>query len=81
MKSITVYSHETCPWCKKLKAHLDEKGVSYTDFDVMKDESKAKELEELTHQYAVPVSVIGDGEDQEIIIGFDPEKIDAVLGL
>lgn len=81
MKSVLLYSYETCPWCKKVKAHLAEKGVAYTNFDVMKDESKAQELEALTHQSAVPVLVIGEGADQEIIIGFDPEKIDTALGL
>ena len=76
-KQVTIYSTPTCPYCKQLKAYLDEKGVAYEDVDVAADQDRAREMVEKSGQMGVPVSDIGG----EIIIGFDKEKVDAALGL
>ena len=33
-KNITVYSKDYCPYCKRAKALLSQKGVSYTNIEV-----------------------------------------------
>lgn len=72
---MTVYSTPTCPFCKQLKAYLDEKKVSYTDIDVSSDQEKAQEMIQKSGQMGVPVLEAGD----EIIVGFDKKKVDALL--
>jgi NADH-dependent peroxiredoxin subunit F len=81
MKEVILYGYESCPYCKMTKAHLQEKGIEYTNFDVHEDDSKATELETLTGQTAVPVLVIRQDGDEQIVIGYDPQAIDEALKL
>ena len=73
----TIYSTPTCPFCKQLKAFLDENKVKYTDHDVSLDKKKAEEMIQKSGQMGVPVSDI----DGQIVIGFDKKKISELLGL
>lgn len=81
MKSVLIYSTPTCGFCRRTKEYLKGKEVEYTDVDVSVDSEKAQAMVDLTGQMGVPVIVIGEGDDQEIIIGFDQSKIDSALGL
>ena len=74
-KSITIYSTPTCPYCKRAKAYLEEKGYKFTDYDVSSDKEKAKEMIEKSGQMGVPVIYIGE----TLIIGFNQAKIDEAL--
>ncbi len=74
-KTITIFSTPTCPYCKRTKSYLEEKGLEYTDYDVSVDREKAKEMIEKSGLMGVPVVLI----DDEAIVGFNQGKIDAAL--
>jgi glutaredoxin len=59
------------------KEHFDEHGVHYQDIDVSKDINAAREMITKSGQRGVPVIMIGD----ELIVGFDQERIDSLLGI
>lgn len=74
---VKVYSTPDCPWCKKTKTYLNSKGVEYVDVNVEEDMEGRKELLALSKQQSIPVINI----DNNIVIGFDKEKIDEYLNL
>ena len=74
-KKVVIYSTPTCPYCKKAKEYLSQKGISYVDYDVAKDRDKAKEMIQKSGQMGVPVIVI----DDEIVVGFNQTKVDELL--
>ncbi|CEP78979.1 MAG: glutaredoxin domain-containing protein [Defluviitoga tunisiensis] len=74
---VIIYTTPTCPWCRKAKAYLNEKGVNFKEIDVSKDQKAAEELVRKTHQMGVPVIQIGN----EYVIGFDKKRIDKLLGI
>ena len=74
-KNVKIYSTPTCPWCRKAKEYLVEKGIQFTDFNVAEDRGKLQEMVQLTGQRGVPVIVI----DNDIIVGFNQAKIDQDL--
>ena len=77
MKSVKVYSTQSCPWCVRVKDFLKENDVSFTDVDVGSDQEAAKEMVEKSGQMGVPViDVEGD-----ITIGFDEAKLRELLNL
>ena len=76
-KNIIIYSTPTCPWCTRVKQFLQEKNVFFQDFDVSQNQDKAEEMVQKSGQMGVPVVDI----DGEIIVGFDKERIEEVLGL
>lgn len=74
---IKVFSSDDCRYCRDLKAYLNRKKVPYEVFDVAKSEDYARESREISGQYGIPVTVIGD----EVIVGFDTAKLDKALGM
>ncbi|MDP3792538.1 MAG: glutaredoxin family protein [bacterium] len=74
---IKIYSTPTCPWCKKVKAYLDEKGITYESVDVSSDDKAQKEMIDKSGQMGVPVIDI----DGQIVVGFDKEKINELLNI
>ena len=72
---VRVYSTPTCPYCKMAKTFLDGKGVAYDDLDVSADARARDEMMKRSGQMGVPVIEI----DGEMIIGFDKERIAAML--
>ena len=80
-KPITIYSTKTCGFCKAAKEFLNENSVEYTDIDVGADQEKAREMIEKSGQMGVPVIVVGEGADEEIIVGFDKERLATAAGV
>lgn len=76
-KTVTIYSTPTCHFCQMTKDFFAENNITYTNHDVSKDLEKRQEMFNITSQMGVPVTVIGD----DVIIGFDKEKISELLGI
>lgn len=74
---VIVFSTPTCPHCKSAKRYLSQKGVRYTEVDISRDPSAARDVVRLSGQQGVPVITI----DGRPIVGFDRQKIDRLLGL
>ena len=74
-KPVTIYSTTTWPWCFRAKEYLSSKGVTFQDYDVGHDREKAKEMIQKSGQKGVPVIMIGE----ELIVGFNKDKIDELL--
>jgi len=75
MTDITVYSTPTCPYCKMVKAFLNEKGVEFKDIDVSIDRDAVKTMVEKSGQMGVPQIEIND----KIIVGFNKEALEREL--
>ena len=74
MANVVVFTSNTCPYCTLAKNYLSEKGIPYTEKNVQTDKDARKELVTMGHM-GVPVLVV-DGQE---IVGFDKEKLDALL--
>ncbi len=72
---VTVYSTPSCPYCTMAKSYLGGKGVKFTEYDVSKDQEKAREMVMKSQQTGVPVLDING----RIIVGFDRQLIDDAL--
>jgi NADH-dependent peroxiredoxin subunit F len=76
MSTVTVYSTQNCPYCRMAKAFLDKQNVPYTAIDVGTDRAAAQKMIDLTGQRGVPVIVV----DDEVIVGFDSERLNELFG-
>lgn len=72
---VKIYSTPYCPYCVTLKQYLKDHGIEFTDVDVALDENERADMIKKTGQIGVPVVEI----DGTVVIGFDKEKIDALL--
>ena len=76
-KNIVIYSTPTCHFCQITKEFLKENNLEYIDYNVAEDAEKRQEMIEKSGQMGVPVVYIGE----EMIIGFDKEKMSSLLGI
>jgi glutaredoxin 3 len=61
MKPVEIYTTPICPYCFRAKQLLDQKGVDYTEINVMGDAgAKATMLERANGQRTVPQIFIGE---------------------
>ena len=74
-KKVSIYTTPTCPYCKRAKEYLSQKGISYAEHNVAEDKDKAKEMIKKSGQMSVPVITI----DNEIVVGFDQSLLDKLL--
>lgn len=72
---VQVYSVNWCGPCNKLKKYLEKMGVKYETITVADGKEDRDEVLKVSGQRSVPVAVIGE----EVIIGFDKQKIDDAL--
>lgn len=81
MAKIIVYSTHSCPYCKMLKAWLDEKGQAYEDKFVDDDQVAMEEMMKISEGHlGVPFSVVSRDDGTQVkIIGFDRGKFEGVL--
>ena len=72
---IKVYSISTCQHCRMLKKYLKKEGIDFENIDVEENHKAAHEMIEKSGQMGVPVLDING----EIVIGFDRDKIEAII--
>jgi glutaredoxin len=73
--TVVIYTAKWCGWCQAALAHLDQRGVQYTNRDIEDDPQAPRDLRHLTGSTSVPVLEIGG----ELVRGFDVARIDALL--
>ena len=76
MTRVTVYSTQNCPYCRMAKAFLEKNNVPYESIDVGSDEKAARKMIELSGQRGVPVITV----DDEVIVGFDSQRLNELFG-
>ena len=60
MTKVEIYSSLFCPYCARAKRLLDQKGIDYTDIDVISDTAKCSEMmRRAGGQTSVPQIFIG----------------------
>ena len=68
MKPVKIYTKEGCPYSRALKRKLDHDGITYVEYDVLKDQAKLYEMLLLNgDQWKVPTIV---WSDKGVEIGF-----------
>ena len=74
---VIVFSTPTCAFCNAAKSYFKQKGVTFRDVDVSRDPAAARDMVRRSGQQGVPVIDIGG----KIVVGFDRNKINQLLGL
>jgi len=75
MHKVTIYSTPTCHFCHMAKEFFKEKGIKYSEYDVLADVAKRQEMMDKSGQLGVPVIVI----DEKVVVGFNQPQIEELL--
>jgi len=74
-RKIIVFTQPDSLPCEAVKRFLKHRGAKFEERNVLRDHDAVRELKEKYNSGATPTLVIGD----EVLIGFDPERIDELL--
>lgn len=77
IRKVTVYTSPSCSWCNTLKSYLRKNMIRFTEIDVSRNESAAREMQRKSGQQGVPQTLING----EIVVGFDQVRINRLLGI
>ncbi|HUI84802.1 MAG TPA: glutaredoxin family protein [Candidatus Binatia bacterium] len=75
-RKIIVFTQPDSLPCEAVKLFLGDRGARFQERNVTRDDEAVRELQEKYNSRATPTLVIGD----HVLIGFDPERIDQLLG-
>jgi len=76
-REVKIYTTPTCPYCKMAKKFLDDNGIKYQEFDIVKDKAAREEMKNKCNSLAVPTICI----DNAVLVGFDEWQLKEKLGL
>ncbi|WP_094228257.1 glutaredoxin family protein [Methanolobus psychrotolerans] len=82
MKKVVIYTLSTCPWCMRAKKFFREHDIpfEYTDYD--KADEKTKQLiRDDCHDHGAEMSFPFVKIDEDVVVGYNPEKYSKLLGL
>lgn len=78
-KPVTIYTTKTCVYCRASKDFMQKNGIVYKEIDVGSDAAKAREMIEKSGQMGVPVIVVGEGADEQLVVGYDQSRLTQLL--
>ena len=79
MKKVTIYTNDTCPYCKQVKENLTKEKIKFKEKDTLKNENEWREIVSLTGMPTVPTILY---DEEYLVAGRDfqnPQQIVNVL--
>lgn len=80
LKEIIIYTQETCPPCHAEKLWFKENGIAFEERDIRKNDQYLHELIGLGAA-ATPATIVRDEHGEDVVLGFDQERLTQLLGL
>ncbi|HJQ08578.1 MAG TPA: glutaredoxin family protein [Candidatus Saccharimonadales bacterium] len=76
VKSITIFTTNTCAYCGMVKKWLGAKGFGYEEVNLDQNPERQAEALSLSGALTVPVTVVTKQDDsQEVIVGYNLAKL------
>lgn len=72
---IEMYATAWCGSCRRARAYLDFNGISYTEYDIDRDEEAKRRLSKINPRRSIPTFQV----DDIVQIGFSPESLERKL--
>jgi len=81
MKSVSMYTLSTCPWCRKAKSYFTAHKIQFTfvDYDLADEATQSRISAEVDAAGASGFPFVKI--DNEVIAGYQPERYAKALGI
>lgn len=79
-ESVIIYTQESCVKCQSEKQWLNHHNVEYQERDIRKNPAYMEEVRKLGAA-ATPVTVIRINEKEEVVMGYDEERLGVLLNI
>ncbi len=78
---VVLFTQPGCPPCHVVAAFLIERGIEFEERDISIDPTAVQDLTQKYKSRSTPTLIIGPPAGEEVMIGFDPDRLDQLLGL
>lgn len=76
VKSITIFTTNTCAYCAMVKKYLDAKGFGYEVINLDEKPERQAEALSLSGALTVPITLVTKHDDsKEVIVGYNLAKL------
>jgi glutaredoxin 3 len=76
---ILFFTQPGCLSCELMRMLLEAKEVTFEERDISTDREARREMTEQLDSTETPTLVVISGETTEVIVGFDPVRLDQLL--
>ncbi len=76
---VLLFTQPGCLSCELMKIFLEAKEIAFEERDISADREARREMTEQYDSSETPTLVIVSGETTEVIVGFDPVRLDQFL--
>jgi glutaredoxin len=76
---VLLYTQTGCLSCELMKIFLEAKGIAYEEHNTSNDPEASRAMTDQYDSTETPTMVIFSGETEEVIVGFDPVRLDQYL--
>jgi glutaredoxin len=78
---IVVFSQPGCFSCELMKIFLEAHGAVFEERDISSDQAARREMIDDHGSTETPTLVFVSDEMYEVVVGFDPVRLDQLLGV
>jgi glutaredoxin len=79
MPRVVLFTQPGCLSCELMKIFLEAKGIAFEERDIVADPEARREMTDQHDSTETPTLVIVSDETTEVIVGFDPVRLDQYL--
>jgi len=76
---IVFFTQPGCLSCELMKVFLEARQIPFEERDISTDAGARSAMTEKYESYETPTLVVFTAHSEEVIIGFDPERLDQFL--
>ena len=76
---ILMYTQPGCISCDLMRIYLEARELTWEERDISKDAEARRVMTEDLDSDQTPTVVIIGGETPEVVVGFDPSRLDQLL--
>ena len=77
--TIVLFTQPGCLSCELMKVYLEARELAFSERDITADPAARQEMIDEHNSLTTPTLVVFAGETAEVIVGFDPERLDELL--
>jgi glutaredoxin len=76
---VLFFTQPGCLSCELMKVFLEAKEIAFEEFDISTDVEARRAMTEQHGSSETPTLVIFSGETRDVVVGFDPVRLDRLL--
>jgi glutaredoxin len=79
MNRLLLFTQPGCLSCELMRVYLEAREIAFEEQDISASADSRRAMIETHGSSETPTLVVFDGENSEVVTGFDPELLDQLL--